>query len=254
MTKLMAANWKMYKTREEAGRTAKEMIAAIGTPPEDREVLLFPPFTALAGVHSVLVGKRSFAMGGQNFYPEKEGAFTGEISPAMLKECGCTYGLVGHSERRHVLGETDDFLARKVPFGLEQGLYIVFCIGETIDERRAGRVEEVLTRQIEKGLGKVDKSLDAGRLAVAYEPVWAIGTGEVAQEKDIVQAHTLVRERLSSLFTQGETMRILYGGSVKPDNCAGIIALDNVDGVLVGGASLNAESFGKIVLAGNKPV
>jgi triosephosphate isomerase (TIM) len=248
--KLMAANWKMYKSREEAARTATEMVNRMGALPDDREVLIFPTFTALSSVHSSLVGKRSFALGGQNFYPEKEGAFTGEISPMMLLECGCTYGLVGHSERRHILGESDDLLARKVSFGLEQGLRIVFCIGETIDERRAGQLEEVLARQIEKGLGGLDRDLQPGLLAVAYEPVWAIGTGEVAGTDDIVEAHGLVRRHLSELFTHGSAMRILYGGSVKPDNAAAIISLDNVDGVLVGGASLNPESFSTIVLAG----
>jgi triosephosphate isomerase (TIM) len=248
--KLMAANWKMYKTREQSAKTAKEMVSRLGALSENLEVLIFPTFTSLNSVHSSLVGKRFFSLGGQNFYPEREGAFTGEISPMMLLECGCTYGLVGHSERRHVLGETDELLARKVPYGLEEGLKIVFCIGETLEERKAGRLDEVLTRQIEQGLAGVDRELGPERLAVAYEPVWAIGTGEVARIEDIAEAHGLVRERLASLFTHGPSMRILYGGSVKPDNCEAIIALDNVDGVLVGGASLNADSFSKIVLAG----
>jgi triosephosphate isomerase (TIM) len=247
--KLMAANWKMFKTREEAGRTAKDMVTRMGTLPSDREVLIFPTFTSLNSVHSSLVGKRFFSIGGQNFYPEKEGPFTGEISPLMLLEAGCTFGLVGHSERRHVFGEQDDLLSRKVSYGLEQGLKIVFCIGETIDQRKAGKLEEVLTRQIEQGLAGLAKELEAPRLAVAYEPVWAIGTGEVAQVEDIVEAHGLVRKTLQKLFTEGDAMRILYGGSVKPDNAAAIISLDNVDGVLVGGASLNADSFCKIVLA-----
>ena len=166
--KLMAANWKMYKTREDAAKTAKGMVHSIGMLPENREVLIFPPFTSLSSVHSSLVGKRFFSLGGQNFYPEKEGAFTGEISPLMLLECGCTYGLVGHSERRHVLGENDELISRKVSFGLEQGLKIVFCIGETLDERKAGLLEEVLARQIEQGLAQVERELEPERAGLGH--------------------------------------------------------------------------------------
>ncbi len=248
--KLMAANWKMYKTWEEARQTARELVVAIGSNlPADREVLLIPPSTALKGVGEMLSGQDGYLLGGQNFYPANEGAFTGEISPGQLLDAGCRFALVGHSERRHVLGENDDFLAQKVAFGLDNELGIILCIGEKIDQRRQGRVEEVLTRQLEKGLEKVDKNVSALNLVIAYEPVWAIGTGETAENEDISGAHSFIRTKIKELLSQGDQVRILYGGSVKPENCSLIMGLDNVDGVLVGGASLNADSFSRIVLA-----
>jgi triosephosphate isomerase len=191
-----------------------------------------------------------FALGGQNFYPESEGSYTGEISPDMLLDAGCSYALAGHSERRHVLGETDDFVARKVVFGLSKGLRIVLCIGETLQERKQGQVEEVIASQLATALREVDPKGAGDRLAVAYEPVWAIGTGEVAGPEEILGAHSLVRRLLrEQLGSSGDGVRILYGGSVKPENSSEIMRLDNVDGVLVGGASLKAQSFSRIVLA-----
>jgi triosephosphate isomerase (TIM) len=250
MKKLMAANWKMHKTLEEATQTARELVVAIGRNlPPDREIILIPSFTALHGVGEMVTGQEGYFLGGQNFYPANQGAFTGEISPDQLKDAGCEYALVGHSERRHVLGETDDFLAQKVSFGLEKELKIIFCVGEKISERKNGQVEEVLTRQLEKGLEKIHKNVSAMDLVIAYEPVWAIGTGETALNEDIVQAHSFIRTKLMDILDQGKQIRILYGGSVKPDNCSSIIGLDNVDGVLVGGASLKADSFSRIVQA-----
>ncbi|MFP4072267.1 MAG: triose-phosphate isomerase [Desulfovibrionales bacterium] len=251
MKKLMAANWKMHMTRAEASQTVKELVKQVGELPDDREVLICPPFTSLASVASALEGKRGYSLGGQNFYPEEKGAFTGEIAPEMLKETGCTFALAGHSERRHVMGEEDEFVSRKVSFGLDHGLGIILCIGETLDERKRDQVEDVLSRQLEIGLKDVSRQIDTDSLAVAYEPVWAIGTGEVAGENEIADAHAFIRDQLASLFPdRANAIRILYGGSVKPGNCASIIGLDNVDGVLVGGASLKAESFSKIILAG----
>ncbi|GAU09818.1 triose-phosphate isomerase [Desulfoplanes formicivorans] len=251
MKKLMAANWKMFKTHEEGVATAHELVQLVsGRLPDDREMLVIPPFTLLHGVGQVLAGHKGMLLGGENFYPADQGAFTGEICPDQLLDLGCTFALAGHSERRHILGETDDFVGRKVAFGLEKGLAVILCIGETIEERRQGRVEEVLFRQLDKGLSGVTRAVDPDRMVVAYEPVWAIGTGEVAGPEEIIQAHGVVRSRLVNLLGEtGNNIRILYGGSVKPDNCASILALDNVDGVLVGGASLKAESFSRIVLA-----
>ncbi|MFW6324454.1 MAG: triose-phosphate isomerase [Desulfovibrionales bacterium] len=251
MKKLMAANWKMYKTEKEAAQTAKELLEQVGNLPDDREVLLIPTFTSLSAVAPILEGKSGWSLGGQNFYPDEEGAFTGEISPGMLKDVGCTYALAGHSERRHVMGEDDAFVARKVGFGLEKGLKMILCIGEKIEQRKAGDVEKVLSMQLEAGLNGLPKNVSSEDLSVAYEPVWAIGTGEVAGEEEITDAHGFVREMLRKIFPEkGDSIRILYGGSVKPDNCETIISLDNVDGVLVGGASLKADSFSRIVLAG----
>jgi triosephosphate isomerase len=250
MKKLMAANWKMYKTWDQAVDTAEGLVGLTADKlPDDREVLVFPPFTALKGVAQALSAD-GFSAGGQDYYIDEEGAFTGEISPMMLKDAGAAYGLTGHSERRHVLGETDEFVGQKTAYGLECGLKVVLCVGEKIDERKSGKVEEVLEHQLRVGLKDVPRDVAPDRLSIAYEPVWAIGTGEVAGPGEIVDAHTFVRKILVSVFGEkGNEMRILYGGSVKPANCGEIIALDNVDGVLVGGASLESESFSQIVLA-----
>jgi len=251
MKKLMAANWKMFKTWEEARSTAQELVELAATQlPEDREVLIFPPFTALKGVADALSSANGFSAGGQDYYVEEEGAFTGEISPKMLLDVGASYGLTGHSERRHVLGEDDAYIGAKTAYGLASGLKVVLCIGEKIEERKGGKVEEVLERQMREGLKDVPKDITPEDISVAYEPVWAIGTGEVAGPEEILKAHAFTRKILISIFGEkANDMRILYGGSVKPANCAEIIALDNVDGVLVGGASLLSESFSQIVLA-----
>lgn len=247
--KCMAANWKMFKTRQEAEATTAQLIElTAGTLPEDREILLIPPFTSIDSVARTIGTHPGFMVGAQNFYPAAHGAYTGEISPDMLLDLGCSWALVGHSERRHLFHETDELLARKVRFGLEKGLKILLCIGETLTERKQGQLETVLHKQLTFALAELKETDIAARLAVAYEPVWAIGTGEVAKIEDIKEAHSLVRSELQSLFGgSGEAIRILYGGSVKPDNVAEIIPLDNVDGVLVGGASLEAASFSRIV-------
>lgn len=251
MIKLFAANWKMHKTAAEARQTASDLVRLSASAlPQGREVLILPPFTALSAVREGLAGAPRFSLGAQNFYPQKQGAFTGEIAPGMLLDQGATHALTGHSERRHVLGESDEFVGRKTAFGLEAGLAIILCVGEKIEERRAGSLGPVLARQLTAGVAAVPRDIAPERLVVAYEPVWAIGTGEVAGPKEILEAHALVRSLLSDLFGGAAAgMRILYGGSVKPDNASEIIALDNVDGVLVGGASLTADDFSRIVLA-----
>ena len=250
MNTLFAANWKMHKTSAEAADTAGDLVRLSATGlPAGREVLLIPPFTALAATGAALAGHDRFHLGAQNFYPATQGAFTGEISPAMLQDCGAGFALTGHSERRHVLGEDDVFVGRKTAFGLDSGLKIILCVGEKIEERKADQLGEVLTRQIGLGLADVPRDILPERLCVAYEPVWAIGTGLVAGPAEILEAHALVRTLLVGIFGQSaKEMRILYGGSVKPDNAAEIIALDNVNGVLVGGASLKADDFSRIVL------
>lgn len=251
MKKLMAANWKMYKTVDEGVATATDLTRLLtGRLPADREILLCPPLTMLAPITRILEKTPGCSSGAQNFYPSKQGAFTGEIAPEQLLALGCAYALAGHSERRHVLGESDTFISQKVTFGLQAGLKVILCIGETIAQRRADEVETILAQQLEKGLAGVLDVATPENLAIAYEPVWAIGTGEVAGPQDIVAAHAFVRAKLVALLPKnGNQVRILYGGSVKPDNAATIVRLDNVDGVLVGGASLQAESFSQIVLA-----
>ncbi len=250
MNKLFTANWKMHKTRAEAATTASELARLCAAPPAGREVLLIPPFTALAETGAAIATADRFFLGAQNLYPADHGAFTGEISPAMLKDCGATFALAGHSERRHILGESDALVGEKTAFGLASGLKIILCVGETLDERKAGRLAEVIERQTRAGLSGVPVDVDPERICVAYEPVWAIGTGLVAGSAEIVEAHGLVRKLLEGIFgANGRLARILYGGSVKPGNASEIIGLDNVDGVLVGGASLKADEFSRIVLA-----
>lgn len=252
MKKLMAANWKMFKLRSEARETATELASLIkGKVPADREVLLIPSLPSTHGVYTALgKGAEGVHVGAQNLYPAEEGAYTGEVSPAMLKDLGVTHALAGHSERRHVLGETDELVRQKTAYGLQQGLIMILCIGEKIEERKAGDVETVLSRQMEIGLKDIPADTPAENIVIAYEPVWAIGTGEVAGPEEIIEAHAFTRKKLQELLPSiANEIRILYGGSVKPTNCSDIIALDNVDGVLVGGASLRAESFSKIVLA-----
>ncbi len=253
MKTLIAANWKMYKTAAEAKETAALLVRSVGSVPEGREVLVFPPFTALESVATILREAPGFKLGAQDVYPAEEGAFTGEISPSMLAAAGCAWVLTGHSERRHLLGESDTFVGRKTAFALAAGLSVCLCIGETLEEREAGTLEDVIDRQLAAGLRDlpdVTPEVLVTRLAVAYEPVWAIGTGKVAGPAEIMEAHTLVRERLTALLpAAGDSLAILYGGSVKPENAGDIVRLDNVNGVLVGGASLQADSFSRIVLA-----
>ncbi len=251
MKKIMAANWKMYKTAAQARDTARGLAQALeGKLPSDREVVVFPPFTAIAAVAEELQGKIGLHVGGQDLYPAEEGAYTGEISSAMLLDLGCTFALAGHSERRHVLGESNAFVGEKAAYGVSAGLNVVLCIGETLEQREEGGLEDVLEEQLLVGLSGLPKDLGQGRLFVAYEPVWAIGTGKVAGPAEILEAHGIVRQKLMEFMPGvGAVTPILYGGSVKAENCAEIIGLDNVDGVLVGGASLQFESFSRIVLA-----
>ncbi|MDR3176717.1 MAG: triose-phosphate isomerase [Desulfovibrio sp.] len=248
MKLLMAANWKMFKKLDEAALYSKELAKLARNLPPDREVALFAPFTSLRVCADNLGG--SVALGGQNCYPAAEGAFTGEISPGMLLDCGCSHVLVGHSERRAILGENDAFIGKKCAFALSAGLQVLLCIGESLEERDKGLLRAVLERQLGEDLAAVPETASAQNLSVAYEPVWAIGTGRVAGAPDILEAHALIRAFLERRFPdRGKMMRILYGGSVKPENVAEIIALDNVNGVLVGGASLQIDGFSRIVRA-----
>lgn len=252
MRKLMAANWKMYKTAAEAAESASCLATLLNNAaPDGREVVIFPPFTAINATANALKGAQNIQVGGQNVYPALEGAFTGEISPAMLQDAGATWVLTGHSERRHVLGEKDALVGDKTAFALKEGLKVIVCIGETLAEREGNTLQTVLERQIAMGLVGVPADILPENIAIAYEPVWAIGTGKVAGPSEILEAHSLVRTLLLVRFGKvlGRQLRILYGGSVKPDNASSIIQLDNVDGVLVGGASLLAESFKQIVTA-----
>ena len=244
---LLAGNWKMYKTVPEGVALAQEIRAGLALPLRDRDVLVAPPFTALSAVAEALRGS-DVLVGAQNMHWEREGAFTGEISPAMLKQVGGSHVILGHSERRHIFGESDDMVARKTRAAVDNGLTPIVCVGETLPERESSRTLEVVERQLERALRGLTPD-EASRAVVAYEPVWAIGTGRNATPDQAQEVHAFIRKRVTT--THGEpaaaALRILYGGSVKPDNVDGLMAEPDVDGALVGGACLKAESFLRIV-------
>jgi triosephosphate isomerase (TIM) len=243
---LIAGNWKMYKTVAEAVETARELVqytAAVNV-----DVMIAPPFTALAPVAAVVKGT-SVALGAQNLFWKNEGAYTGEISPVMLSDIGCQYAIIGHSERRQYFGDTDESVNAKIRAALEHQLIPVFCVGETEVQREARETFSVLDKQVTKGLEGFSPEALSGILVIAYEPVWAIGTGKTATIDQVQEVHaflrTLVEKRFDNLLAK--TVRILYGGSVKPDNVTEIMNMQDVDGALVGGASLSAKIFNSII-------
>ena len=243
---LIAGNWKMYGTRPEAVALAEGIKAGVADVSE-REVLVAPPFTALESVAAVLRGSRVL-LAGQNLHWEAKGAFTGEVSGPMLRAAGCSHVIIGHSERRQYFGETDEMVARKVASAQAHGLMPIMCIGETLAEREAGRTLEVVDRQLRRGLlGRDAAAIRA--LVIAYEPVWAIGTGKVATPEQAQEAHVFIRRMLMELGGEdaAAACRVLYGGSVKADNIDTLMAQPDIDGALVGGASLQVESFVRIV-------
>ncbi len=248
--KFVVGNWKMYTTAAEAERLAKAVVDGVGI--EDRvSVAVCPPFPYLALVGEILKGSR-VALGAQNLYPEKEGAFTGEVSPTMLLDLGCKYVILGHSERRHILGESDTFINQKVRVALAAGLDVILCVGETLDQRKAEQTKAVLDRQLIQGLAGVSADT-LTRLTIAYEPVWAIGNpGHDATPQQAQEAHAVIRRRFGQMFDEksAQTLAIQYGGSVKPDNAAALLGRPGVDGALIGGASLHADQFLAIVRAG----
>ena len=238
----------MHLDRGAARALATELLRSLPAPLEAADVALFPPFTALAEVAAALAGG-DITLGAQNFHPEDAGAFTGEISLPMLLDVGVTRVLAGHSERRHVLGEDDAFVNRKVLAALRHDLLPILCVGEKLDEREAGRTEAVVEGQVRAGLAGVPAER-ATDLAVAYEPVWAIGTGLTASPTQAGEVHALIRRLLRDLFGgAGARVRILYGGSVKAENARNLLDTSDVNGLLVGGASLKADSFARIVRA-----
>lgn len=248
MQKLIAANWKMFKTRAQAKLFVEELAQLLPESPE-AEVVVFPPFTALESTLDQAVAKAPWLqVGAQNFYPALEGPFTGEISPSMLLDVGVNYSLVGHSERRQSLHESLDLVSLKTSFALNHGLKVVLCIGETLAERQGNQLEQVLKNQLAHLRQMENKDL-LQNLNIAYEPIWAIGTGQVATAEDIVSAHTLIKQLLSQILPVKFLPRLLYGGSVKPENAPQILQLEHVDGLLVGGASLQARSFVDIIKA-----
>ena len=242
----IAGNWKMNKTVGEALDLVRELKKGISGVKEV-EVAVAPPFTALYAVRKELEGS-TIRLAAQNLYWEEKGAFTGEVSPLMVKEVGCHYVIIGHSERRQFFGETDETVNRRIKAALAQGLKVIFCMGETLKEREEGRTFPVIERQISGGLkGLGDK--DLRNIVTAYEPVWAIGTGKTATPEQAEEVHRFIREKVEKLYSRkvSEEIRIQYGGSVTPENIKGLMSQPDIDGALVGGASLKAESFSKIV-------
>ena len=236
----------MHTTAQEARQLASAVVQA-SVKVSDRDVMIAPPYTALAVAGSV-ISDTDVMLGAQNVHWEEKGAFTGEISAAMLKEVGCVMAIVGHSERRHVFGETDLMINRRVTGALRSGLIPVLCIGETLEQREAGQTLQVLEDQIRQGLAGVEVT-DGGNLVIAYEPVWAIGTGKTATEVQAQEVHSFIRNLLADIYEKNIAagVRILYGGSVKPDNIDILMQQDDIDGALVGGAALKAESFERII-------
>lgn len=238
----IAGNWKMYKTRVEARSLAEAIAEGARKLPFDRSLLVFPSFPSLADVKDALADSR-VEVGAQNFHPGREGAFTGEVSVRQLRDCGVSAVLIGHSERRHVFGEPDELLARKLVAAFDEGLRPIFCVGETLEQRDHGRMREVLETQLECGLAETQPR-DIDQLLLAYEPVWAIGTGRTATVEQAVEAHRSTRDWLRRRFgSAGSAIPILYGGSVRPENARSLLDGEEVSGLLVGGASLDAGSF-----------
>ena len=245
----IAGNWKMNTSAAEAVALAKDIAAALATV-DTIDLAICPPAVYLAQVAEALSGS-NVAVGAQNGYYQDNGAYTGELSTAMLKDVGCTYVIVGHSERRHVIGENDELVNLKVLKMLADGLRPILCVGELLDEREANQTTNVVTRQVKLGLQAVAAE-DITRVTIAYEPVWAIGTGKVATPRQAQEVHALIRSLLADMYNRkiAEAIQIQYGGSVKPDNAAELLGCPDIDGALVGGASLKADSFAGIVVGG----
>lgn len=246
---VIAGNWKMYKTNQEAVQVLTE-LKTLTKDIKGIEIVIAAPFTALSDAVKAVQGS-NIKIAAENLYPKVEGAFTGEISPTMLKAIGITHVIIGHSERREIFKETDEFINEKIKTALENELTPIFCIGEKLEERESGRTLEVNTNQIKKGLKDLTKE-DARKVIVAYEPVWAIGTGKTATPEMAQETHKEIREVLAGMFGKdvANEITIQYGGSMKPENAKDLLSQADIDGGLVGGASLKADSFFEIIKAG----
>ncbi|MEQ9406134.1 MAG: triose-phosphate isomerase [Fuerstiella sp.] len=249
---LVAGNWKMNTTRASGEELAGALAANAPSTESGVEILVCPPYPYLSAVAS-RIADSAVQLGAQDVYFEPNGAFTGEVSVDMLKDVGCGYVIIGHSERRHVMGETDEIINKKAKAAIAAGLQVVLCVGELLSEREAGQTESVLDAQMAGGLADISES-DAKNVVIAYEPVWAIGTGVTASTEQAESAHLHLRKWLAGHYNAAfsEQVRILYGGSVKPDNAETLMGQPNVDGALVGGASLKADLFVPIIDAARK--
>jgi triosephosphate isomerase (TIM) len=249
--RVIAGNWKMYKTIADT-RTFFAVFSPLVVDANYCDIVVAPPFPAISAAFESTKNTK-ISLAGQNVYWEREGAFTGEVSPAMLKEAGCRYVIVGHSERRQIFGETDEMVAKKTKAALAAGLIPIVCVGETLAERESGHTERICEAQLRNGPGSLTAE-EFSRILMAYEPVWAIGTGRTATPEIAAASHCYLRQCVAKRFSPelAETLRILYGGSVKPDNIQGLMAQEELDGALIGGASLDPKSFAAIV-NGAKP-
>jgi triosephosphate isomerase (TIM) len=243
---LIAGNWKMHKTVEESRQFARRLLSDLPDFPE-REVVIAPPFTALHAVSEALRGS-TIGLSAQNLHWEEEGAYTGEVSAHMLVDAGCKYVIIGHSERRAYFGERNDDINRKIKTALQRGLIPIFCVGETLDERESDQTFNLIRRQIKEGLNNISPD-DISRLVIAYEPVWAIGTGKTATPDQAEEVHHFIRQLIDRIAGPeiAAEIRIIYGGSVNPDNIKDLMSRANVNGALVGGASLKTDSFLRII-------
>ena len=238
MKKLIVGNWKMNKTFSAAEELAKEIVSLNNQLTPNVELVLCPTFTSLYCVSQV-ISNTKIKIGAQNLYPEKEGAFTGEITASMLKDFGVQYVIIGHSERRHLFYETDDFINKKVLFAQENDITPILCVGETLEERELNKTSDVIEKQIKLGIKNASKNL-----VIAYEPVWAIGTGKTATPEVAQAVHAFIRELLAKQFgEEANSIHILYGGSMKPNNAKDLLLQKDIDGGLIGGSSLMAEDF-----------
>ena len=248
--KIIAANWKMHMTQGESKAFLTTFLREIGDL-DEVEIVIVPPFTAIPKVSELVTQTPNIKVGAQNMYWERSGAFTGEISPAMLRELFVRYVVLGHSERRAMFGETDEIVNRKVRAAYEEVLRPILCVGETLEQREKGQVEKVLSSQLRGSLAGVEAK-ELHETVIAYEPVWAIGTGKTATAGQAQEAHAFIRQILREISDEAtaEKIRIQYGGSVKPDNARTLLSQPDIDGALVGGASLDPRSFAQIVQAG----
>jgi triosephosphate isomerase len=247
---IMAGNWKMHHTHLEAIQVVQKLSYRLGAEDYERcEVVVCPTFTSLRSVQTVIEADNlPIGLGAQNVYWEEKGAFTGEVSPGMLARLGVAYVIVGHSERREIFGETDEWVNKKVKAVLANGMTPIMCVGETLEEREAGETEAKVSRQVQAGLDGVDAQ-QVGSMVIAYEPIWAIGTGRNATPEDANETIGTIRSMVAGLTGEGpaQAVRIQYGGSVKPGNIGSLMAQPEIDGALVGGASLEADDFAQIV-------
>ena len=246
--KVIAGNWKMNKDLNESQNLVSGIIDGLGN--ENKcDVVVCPPFTSLNEVHS-LIKNTPIKLGAQNVYYETDGAFTGEVSTGMLKSVGCDYVIIGHSERRTIFGEKDELLNKKNKKALADGLKVIFCIGESLAQREEGITNSIVEKQLQKGLDGIS-SEELNNIIIAYEPVWAIGTGKTATPEQAQEVHAFIRNYISQKYSKesGEGLIIQYGGSVKPDNAASLLSQPDIDGALIGGACLKADSFLSIIAA-----